>query len=76
MGKRPPRAETAADVERLTCAELNLLIVHTETRFKHFSANSARRKDTFERLIWLEAERERLHGIAAPNRRRPKRGSV
>ena len=30
------------------------------------------RKEAFKQLLWLEAERERLHGITAPERKFPR----
>ena len=73
MGRLKGGANDAEEVERLTLSELNKLIAHVEWRYRDAGLNSAIRKDAFERLVWLEAEREKLHGIAAPQRRRPRR---
>jgi hypothetical protein len=47
---------------------LELLISGAQWRFDKAS-NSNSRKLAFKRLTWLEAQRERLHGIEAPPRR-------
>lgn len=75
MGRLKGGANNAEDCERLTLPELQKLISHADWRYNHAGLNSAMRKDAFARLTWLEAERERLHGIAAPDRRRPGRGN-
>jgi hypothetical protein len=33
------------------------------------------RRDAFEHLVWLEAQREILHGVPASDRRPPRRKS-
>jgi hypothetical protein len=68
MGRLKGGANTAAEAEKLTLSQLNLLISGAEWRFDHGS-NSNMRKLAFKRLTWLEAQRERLHGIPAPPRR-------
>jgi hypothetical protein len=73
MGRLKKGANNRTEIEKLTLAELNGLIAHADWRFSDGGLNSALRKDAFERLIWLEAERERLHGVRAPNRRRLRR---
>jgi hypothetical protein len=75
MGRLKGSANNASECERLTLPELEKLIVYADWRYSHGGLNSAMRKDAFARLIWLEAERERLHGIEAPSRRRPRRNS-
>jgi len=49
-------------------SELNLLIAGAEWRFDSVT-NSNLRKSAFKRLVWLESQRERLHGIEAPERK-------
>ena len=68
MGRLKGGANTDAEAERLTLSQLNLLISGAEWRFGH-ATNSNLRKLAFKRLTWLEAQRERLHGIEAPSRR-------
>ncbi|MCW5692888.1 MAG: hypothetical protein KIT48_11040 [Pseudolabrys sp.] len=61
-------ANTDAEAEKLSLSELNLLIAGAEWRFDA-ATNSNLRKDAFKRLVWLEAQRERLHGVEAPERK-------
>ena len=72
MGRLKGGANTSAEAEKLSLAQLELLISGAEWRFDR-ATNSNLRKDAFKRLIWLEAQRERLHGIDAPSRRLPGR---
>ena len=73
MGRLKSGANSAQEVEKLTLVEIDKLIAHAEWRFKDAGLNSAMRKDAFERLVWLERQRERIHGVSAPDRRRPRR---
>ncbi len=75
MGRLKGGATTSVECEKLTLAELQKLIAHAEWRYSQAGLNSAMRKDAFGRLTWLEAERERLHGIEAPARRPHRRNS-
>lgn len=68
MGRLKGGASTDAEAEKLTLSQLELLISGAEWRFDH-AGNSNDRKLAFKRLTWLEAQRERLHGIPAPSRR-------
>lgn len=68
MGRLKGGANTDAEAEKLTLSQLELLISGAEWRFDR-ATNSNLRKNAFKRLIWLEAQRERLHGIEAPYRR-------
>ncbi len=68
MGRLKGGANTEAEAEKLTLSQLQLLIAGAEWRFDR-ATNSNLRKDAFKRLTWLEAQRERLHGIEAPSRR-------
>ncbi len=72
MGRLKGGANTRAEAEKLSLAQLELLISGAEWRFDR-ATNSNLRKDAFKRLTWLEAQRERLHGIGAPDRRLPGR---
>ena len=65
MGRLKGGANTEAEAEKLTLAQLELLISGAEWRLDR-ATNSNLRKDAFKRLTWLEAQRERLHGIEAP----------
>lgn len=68
MGRLKGGANTEAEAEKLTLSQLNLLISGAQWRFDG-AGNSNARKLAFKRLTWLEAQRERLHGIEAPYRR-------
>jgi hypothetical protein len=57
--------------EKLTLREINRLIALVEWRFKNVGKSSLR-LSAFKRLIHLEQERERLHGVPAPTRRQPR----
>lgn len=72
MGRLKGGANNAEEAEKLTLGQLNRLIAHAEWSFQAKS-NSALRKSAFKRLVWLEAQRERLHGIPPPPRRPPGR---
>ncbi len=67
-GRLKGGANTEAEAEKLSLSELNLLIAGAEWRFDSVT-NSNLRKSAFKRLVWLEAQRERLHGIEAPERK-------
>jgi hypothetical protein len=72
MGRLKGGANNEDEAEKLTLPQLNKLIAHAEWRFQNIG-NSSLRKSAFKRLTWLDAQRERLHGIAAPVRRFPHR---
>jgi hypothetical protein len=72
MGRLKGGANTEAEAEKLSLTQLELLISGAEWRFDR-ATNSNARKLAFKRLTWLEAQRERLHGIDAPPRRLPGR---
>jgi hypothetical protein len=69
MGRLKGGANNASEIEKLTLPELNKLIIHADYRYQRGGLNSSMRKDAFEHLTWLEAQREKLHGIAASSRR-------
>jgi predicted metal-dependent TIM-barrel fold hydrolase len=73
MGRLKGGANTSEEAERLSLSEINKLIVYAEWRFKDAKLNSAMRRDAFDRLVWLERQRESVHGVEAPDRRRPRR---
>jgi hypothetical protein len=74
MGRLRGGASTEDEAEHLTLAQLNKLIAHAQWRFYDAGLNSGMQKDAFDRLVWLERQREKLHGVPAPNRKRPRRG--
>lgn len=68
MGKRSGVADTETDLAKLSLEQINADIA----RCLYWSVNggsSQGRKSFFKRLVWLEAERQRLHDIPAPKRR-------
>jgi len=68
MTRHKGGANTENEAEKLTLGQLNKLIAVAVWRFQNVG-NSSLRKVTLKRLIWLEAQRERLHGVSAPARR-------
>ena len=70
MGKRSGTPDTEDDVAKLGLADLNRWIGRAETRIKALKLNVALRKSTMKRLVWLEAQRQRLYGVSAPKRER------
>lgn len=70
MGRNKSTARKEDEAEKLTLAQLDKLIANAAWRAENMS-NAGLRKSAFKRLVWLESQRERLHGIAAPNRRSP-----
>jgi len=72
MGKRSGVAGETLPTENLTLDEINQQITFLEHRYRsHLSAPLKR--DAFAALIRPEAERERLHGLAAPIRKLARR---
>jgi hypothetical protein len=72
MGKRSIIATTEAEVAALSLPKLNQQIHWMELRAREdgpIPMRSSLRKSAFKQLLWLEAQRERLHGIAAPKRK-------
>ena len=70
MGKRSAIATTDAEAAVLTLSELDQQIAWMEYRAFNMELSSSLRKLAVKRLLWLEAKREDLHGISAPNRKR------
>lgn len=68
MGKRSGYVESGADLEALTLSQLNAEIQRCLLGYETGGASQGR-KAFFKRLVWLEAERERLHGVTAKPRR-------
>jgi hypothetical protein len=62
--------ETLA-VEKLSLQQLEKQIAFMEWRVNG-DIKRQLRKEAFKQLVWLEAERERLHGIPAPERKFPR----
>jgi hypothetical protein len=69
VGKRSAIPDSEAEVAKLTLAELNKAIATCEWRAHYNALSYQRRKASFKRLIWLEAQREKLHGVTAPPRK-------
>ena len=70
MGKRSGSPQSQEDIEKLPLRELNYWIRLAEFRIAHQNLSSSLHKAALTRLVWLEEERRRVHGIAAPNRKR------
>jgi hypothetical protein len=68
MGKRLAIATTDGEAAVLTLTELNQQITWMEYRAFDMGVSSSQRKLAIKRLVWLEAQRENLHGIPAPKR--------
>ncbi|MDZ4868413.1 MAG: hypothetical protein SGI91_13920 [Alphaproteobacteria bacterium] len=71
MGKRSKTAGETLPAEKLTLADLDRHIAMLELRYQS-KINASLRKSAFKYLVWLEAERERIHNIPAPSRRFPR----
>jgi hypothetical protein len=69
MGKRSVVPDSEDELAKLSLSELNKAIAICEWRANYRALSHQLRKASFKRLIWLEAQREKLHGIAAPPRR-------
>lgn len=70
MGERSRAPETEADAAKLSLRELNACISRAEFRAAHLKLSASLRKSAIKRLVWLEAQRERLYGVPAPDRGR------
>lgn len=68
MGKRSGYAEDGDDVAAMTLLQLNAEIQRCLLGYEQ-GGTSQGRKAFFKRLVWLEAEREKLHGVTAKSRR-------
>lgn len=70
MGSRSQAPQTEADVAELTLPELNQLIAFAEHRATTMRLSASLTKSAMKRLVWLEAAREKIHGVKAPKRGR------
>lgn len=70
MGTRSRTPDADSDVKDLPLAELNDLIARADYRATKMKLSASLRKSAMKRLVWLEAMREQIHGIAAPKRGR------
>jgi hypothetical protein len=68
MAKNPHSIASEDEVEQLSLDELNTLIAQKLWGWEHGGTSQGRRA-FFKRLVWLEAQRERLFGIPAAKRR-------
>jgi hypothetical protein len=68
MAKHSSPGISEAEVESLSLDALNVLIVRAKYGWENGGTSQARRA-FFKRLVWLEAQRERLHGLVAKKRR-------
>jgi hypothetical protein len=69
MGKRSTIPTTDEEVAKLSLDELNAAIAKCEWRAQNDAISHQLRKASHKHLVWLEAQRENLHGIAPPPRR-------
>jgi hypothetical protein len=67
MGKRSGLPDHDEDLEKLPLEELNAEIARVTSRLS-YARTKYSKKSLFGRLIWLEAFRERKHGVPAPKR--------
>jgi hypothetical protein len=70
MGERSRSPETEADAAKLSLRELNGWISLAEFRAVRSKHSASLKKSAMKRLVWLEAQRERLHRVPAPDRGR------
>jgi hypothetical protein len=67
MGKRSGVPDTDEAVAKLSFAELEAEISRCALGYQT-GGSSQGRKSFSKRLVWLESQREKLHGIPAPRR--------
>jgi hypothetical protein len=70
MGERSRTPETDEDAAKLSLSELNGWISRAEFRAINLKLSTSLKKSAMKRLVWLEARREKLHGVPAPKRGR------
>jgi hypothetical protein len=70
MGARSGAPETEAEVAKLSLPEPNGWISRAEFRASHLKLSASLKRSAMKRLVWLEAQRERLHDVPAPERGR------
>jgi hypothetical protein len=68
MGGRAAVATTEEEVAALSLEQLNAQIGHAKWGYEN-GGSSQGRKAFFKRLVWLEAQRFKLHGVDVPRRR-------
>ena len=70
-GRERSRApETKEDTGKLSLNELNGWIGIAEFRATKLKFSASLKKSAMKRLVWLEGQREKLHGVPAPKRNR------
>ena len=70
MGERSRAPEDEKDAEKLRLNELNGWISIAEFRATKMKLSASLKKFAMKRLVWLEEQREKLHGVPAQKRRR------
>jgi hypothetical protein len=70
MGERSRAPDTDAAVAQMNLKELNEWINRAEFRATQMSLSASLKRSAMKRLVWLEAEREKPHGVPAPKRGR------
>jgi hypothetical protein len=70
MGERSRAPETETDADKLSLKELNGWISHAEFRATKVRISASLKKSAMKRLVWLEGQREKHHGVPAPKRNR------
>jgi hypothetical protein len=68
MGKRSAIRTSEQEVAELSLTELNRAIAACEWRAQSRAISHQLRKASHKQLLWLEAQREKLHGIPPPRR--------
>ncbi len=70
MRERSKAPENDEDTAKLSLKQLNGWIRQAEFRASDLKLSSSLKKSAMKRLVWLEAQREKLHGVPAPKRGR------
>jgi hypothetical protein len=70
MGERSRAPETEEDAAKLSLRELNAWIGRAELRAMQLQLPASLRRSAMKRLVWLEAQRQKLYGVPAPRRGR------
>jgi hypothetical protein len=70
MGERSRAPETEQDAGKLSLRELNGWISIAEFRATELKLSASLKKSAIKRLVWLEGQREKLHGVPARKRSR------
>jgi len=69
VGRRSAIPTSEDEVAELSLEQLNGAIAMIEWRAQNNALSHQLRKASFKRLVWLEEQREKLHGVARPPRR-------